>query len=298
MKRLSKLFALMLVITIVLTSTAFAGGLVRDVAGKENKGIIVTYDGVVQQLKDGVGNPVYPVVINGSTYLPVRAVASMMQVGITWNAASQTIAISSDSSEGSVPTDLPAADTGSTPSVPEATGWTGSGTESNPYGVGQSFVLNYSGEFYANDTLTMTDLITINSVTEVSAANVLSYKMTYQPEFTYLKINLTEKMTNISYVNSSNPAKSVYLSLLGVKIYGTESATQTTSGQSYRGFETSMDTAKTNAVKYTQVNSGATSAGYTVTGDVIVGIKKGDTNVRLILYLCDFSENSANIKIK
>lgn len=49
------------------------------------------YNGAVQQLKDANGNAVFPILYNGTTYLPVRAVAGLFHTAVDWDAATGTV---------------------------------------------------------------------------------------------------------------------------------------------------------------------------------------------------------------
>jgi hypothetical protein len=55
--------------------------------------ITLSLKGKAWHPKDGDGKEVYPVVINGSSYLPVRALAEALGVDIRWDEATRTIAI-------------------------------------------------------------------------------------------------------------------------------------------------------------------------------------------------------------
>lgn len=59
-------------------------------------GITVKYNGEAQAMKDAVGNTVYPVLYEGTTYLPVRAVSNMLGVGVDWDEATQTVLLDSE----------------------------------------------------------------------------------------------------------------------------------------------------------------------------------------------------------
>ena len=62
----------------------------------------VTLDGAVKTFKDEAGNAVYPVLYNGTTYLPVRAVANLVGLSIDWDSASKSILLSSDGNTGAL----------------------------------------------------------------------------------------------------------------------------------------------------------------------------------------------------
>ena len=53
----------------------------------------ILYDFAVQSFKDANENVVYPVVYEGSTYLPVRAISGIMGVDIVWDSGTKTVAI-------------------------------------------------------------------------------------------------------------------------------------------------------------------------------------------------------------
>ena len=55
--------------------------------------VIIMFDFEQKNFTDVNGNPVYPIIYNGSTYLPVRAIAGLMGAEILWNGSTQTITI-------------------------------------------------------------------------------------------------------------------------------------------------------------------------------------------------------------
>lgn len=60
----------------------------------------VTLDGAVKNFSDEAGNAVYPVLYNGTTYLPVRAVANLVGLTTDWDSASKSILLSSGKTDG------------------------------------------------------------------------------------------------------------------------------------------------------------------------------------------------------
>lgn len=58
-----------------------------------SRDITVKYDGAVQTLRDVNGKEVYPIAYEGSTYLPVRAIAGLMGVAIKWDNDTRTVLI-------------------------------------------------------------------------------------------------------------------------------------------------------------------------------------------------------------
>jgi len=55
--------------------------------------ICVELNGVRQVFKDANGQTVYPIVYNGTTYLPVRAVSALMKEPVEWDSGSKTVYI-------------------------------------------------------------------------------------------------------------------------------------------------------------------------------------------------------------
>lgn len=58
-------------------------------------GIQITLDGQAIVPVDAAGNPVEPFIINGTTYLPVRAVSNALGLGVEWDGEHQTVKLTS-----------------------------------------------------------------------------------------------------------------------------------------------------------------------------------------------------------
>ena len=83
---------LVTLVFISLIGTAFAtkGKLTVDL---DYNDIRVTLDGQEVPLVDANGNPVEPFTINGTTYLPVRAVANALGLDVGWDQESFTVVL-------------------------------------------------------------------------------------------------------------------------------------------------------------------------------------------------------------
>ena len=63
-------------------------------------GLAITLDGKIVHPQDAAGNPVDPFVIDGTTYLPLRAIGSALGLSVNWDAATNTAILKSKNTEG------------------------------------------------------------------------------------------------------------------------------------------------------------------------------------------------------
>ena len=68
---------------------------VRQVQAELRPDVKVAVDGQQQTFTDVNGNPVYPLLYNGSTYLPVRAIGNLMGKTVTWDERTNTVGLDS-----------------------------------------------------------------------------------------------------------------------------------------------------------------------------------------------------------
>jgi len=81
-----------LIIVLIATMLIIATGAVSQrIQATLSPDIAITLNGVVQNLRDGNGNPVYPIIYNGVTYLPVRAVSDITGMDVRWDSANRTV---------------------------------------------------------------------------------------------------------------------------------------------------------------------------------------------------------------
>ena len=92
-----------LIVSTILTP-AFASSLTKSAQLVYNN-IKISLNGTTITPKDASGNVVEPFIINGTTYLPVRAISNALGLNVNWNSSTNTVEITdtqpSDSSSSS-----------------------------------------------------------------------------------------------------------------------------------------------------------------------------------------------------
>lgn len=68
----------------------FAAGVAQNITAQLRPDLTVIIDGQKQTFKDANGALVYPIVYNGTTYLPLRAIGGVMGKEVSWDGNTQT----------------------------------------------------------------------------------------------------------------------------------------------------------------------------------------------------------------
>lgn len=79
------------VVGALAVSVAGAAAVRQAITAELRPDITVELNGSAQALTDANGNPVYPIIYNNSTYLPVRAVGELAGLTVNWDDATQTV---------------------------------------------------------------------------------------------------------------------------------------------------------------------------------------------------------------
>lgn len=77
------------------TGGALASGLARQVTASLDPGVKIVYQNQTQSMKDASGNAVYPLIYNGTTYVPIRAVSAIFGQAVDWDPATETVYLGS-----------------------------------------------------------------------------------------------------------------------------------------------------------------------------------------------------------
>lgn len=99
-KYLRRALAFVCVIGIVVSVcvSAEAATAVKKQLDATYNGITITLDGATVEPKDAGGNTVEPFIVDGTTYLPVRALASALGLDVDWNQQTNTVVLKSKDS--------------------------------------------------------------------------------------------------------------------------------------------------------------------------------------------------------
>ena len=113
-KKSALTLALAIAVVFGIMIGANAADTVKTITASLNYGITIKYNGNVQEMKDANGNRVYPISYEGTTYLPVRAVANLLGIEVNWDGPTQTVWLGA----GYVPSNTESA-SGTTERTPE-----------------------------------------------------------------------------------------------------------------------------------------------------------------------------------
>lgn len=96
MKRKSIILLVCLLVVALATSGIVFAKQTQEVVTINYNNIKITLDGKPIVPKDANGNTVEPFIMNGTTYLPVRAVASALGVEVDWDGTTKTVILTSE----------------------------------------------------------------------------------------------------------------------------------------------------------------------------------------------------------
>ena len=79
-----------------MSSNKAVDGKVKDVSVQVRKDFTIVIDGEEQTFKTTAGKNIYPLLYDGSTYLPLRAIGQIMDKAVEWDNATKTVTLNSD----------------------------------------------------------------------------------------------------------------------------------------------------------------------------------------------------------
>lgn len=93
MKKSMKTAAAAITVASAFAMGALADGLASEITATLRNDMTIIVDGEKQVFHDANGATVYPIMYNGTTYLPVRAIGGLMGKNVGWDGATQTITL-------------------------------------------------------------------------------------------------------------------------------------------------------------------------------------------------------------
>lgn len=101
MKKRKLIPALVLTLTLLcgITIGATASNGIQKIQADLDPTISVKYNGETQTMLDASGSRIYPITYQGTTYLPIRAVAGLAGLGVDWDQATRSVLLG-DPAEG------------------------------------------------------------------------------------------------------------------------------------------------------------------------------------------------------
>lgn len=96
MKRTAFLLCITMALLVGISAGALAAGKVEQIQAYLNRGITIRLNGEEQSMYDVKGNRVYPISYNGTTYVPIRAVSTMLGLDVEWDGATNTVLLGSN----------------------------------------------------------------------------------------------------------------------------------------------------------------------------------------------------------
>lgn len=78
------------------SSNRYIAGKAKDVTVQVRTDFTIVIDGMTRQFRTSSGKAVYPLLYNGSTYLPLRAIGEIMDKEVTWNNSTKTVTLTSE----------------------------------------------------------------------------------------------------------------------------------------------------------------------------------------------------------
>lgn len=90
-KKILMIVSFVLLACLLLSVGAFAASNSQEIRALLSYSFKVEYNGKAQTFKDANNKTVYPIVYEGTTYLPARAVANLFKVPVDWDDKTQTV---------------------------------------------------------------------------------------------------------------------------------------------------------------------------------------------------------------
>ncbi|CAH1216902.1 hypothetical protein PAECIP111893_04201 [Paenibacillus plantiphilus] len=304
-KKLLVVFSVIALLAVGVSTGVYAAGVAKKISAYQNPGIKVVVDGNTLNLSNHTGS-LDPIVYNGNSYVPAKAVAEAMGGAVTWDPASSSVIITTGaaSQDNSFPTDngssttpTPATPAPTTPAPttpapikPTPTAPTPSqssnnkGTKNDPIGLGASFTYTdtYSEPTLGNSSAQYT--FTIKKVEPISLEGIeaLGFRKpekNAQTEHVMLTVDLAVK--NATYLKKGTEYDYTHLVSMSPGFWGVKTPDgNSIIGWTAGGFDGSLSRNTLDIMEeldYPKLKVGE-SKSYNVSGKIILPIFKNDEN--------------------
>ncbi|MBR5218913.1 MAG: transporter substrate-binding domain-containing protein [Clostridia bacterium] len=100
---MKKIYTVLITLALLLSFCLGVGASngLEEIIAYFNHDITINFNDQVQEMYDANGERVYPISYNGTTYLPVRAVSNMLGFGVDWDAASNSVLLTTQPANSS-----------------------------------------------------------------------------------------------------------------------------------------------------------------------------------------------------
>ncbi len=296
-KKMSSVIVVALIVSIIAAGMVWSVSATRKVDATANDNIKIYYDGNLKAFTETDGSKISPVIIGGRTYLPLRAVADLVGLGVEWVSDTQSIKLTSNNSgipyKDNTPVQTqPSASTAPSTVAPSTTAPVSStpapanssksaGTLADPIKLGETFSWS-ANENYIDTTASADYTCTVKKVEPITYEEVtkLGFKVTSDKD----KIEYAMVTLDMSVSNAKITSGDAYLYLPFMRdILGTQtpSGASIIGGTDY-GFEGSLQRAAESVNKDSEGYSKKIKAGevhnYKYEGKVILPLTKGQEN--------------------
>lgn len=78
----------------------------EEITALMNREITISFGGEKQQMLNEIGETVYPISYEGTTYLPVRAICNLFDIDITWDQENNLVAIAAPTKDDGISVEL------------------------------------------------------------------------------------------------------------------------------------------------------------------------------------------------
>ncbi|MCU6794035.1 copper amine oxidase N-terminal domain-containing protein [Paenibacillus sp. WQ 127069] len=305
-----KAIAIVLVLLLVSTTGAlvYADNLAKQITAIQNGAIKIQVNKQILDLTDDDGLAMDPIIYNGHSYVPAKALAEALGGNVSWNEATSTVVVSTEYAgalpvkdnttkkpaaapstpvkpDTPAPTPAPAKPTTSSSSAPTGN----KGGVSDPVALGTTFTYTdlYNYKEGINDSTSGTYAVTVNGTTPITPEEIAALgfkKPSDDPLTEFALVDVTVKASNLTINKGSDPSNSGYEymssmfpDIWGTKVFGSKGGGII--GYQESGFDGSiMNNFKDKYTDFPKVNPGD-SKSYEVSGKILITVYKNQENL-------------------